>query len=119
LEATTEGIWKWNFQKDEMEFSPRYYTMLGYEPDEFPATFETWIGLIHPDDRSSCLEVVETYLKTKPDFYENDFRLRTKSGEYRWIHTKASVVERDPNGEAVRMIGNHEDITERKLSEES
>jgi two-component system cell cycle sensor histidine kinase/response regulator CckA len=118
LDATTDGIWKWNFQTNELEFSPNYYTMLGYQPDEFPPTYENWVELIHPDDRSRALEVATTYLKTKPDFYENEFRVRTRTGEYRWIHTRARVVERDPNGEAVRMIGSHADITENKKAEE-
>ncbi len=119
LDATTDGIWKWNFQTDELTFSPRYYAMLGYEPDEFPATYESWRDLIHPDDRERALSAAEEYLATKPDLYENEFRLRTKSGAYRWIQTRARVVERDENGEVVRMIGHHQDITERMWAEQA
>jgi PAS domain-containing protein len=42
----------------------------------------------------------------------------TKTGESRWIHARSKVVERDERGDAVRIIGNHEDITERKRAEE-
>ncbi len=114
LEATTDGIWEWDFKTGDMFFSDRYYTMLGYEPGEFPACFESWRDLIHPDDLETALQTAEIYLETKPDKYENEFRMRTKSGEYRWIHTNARVVERDADGEAMRMIGNHADITDRK-----
>ena len=119
ISATTDGIWKWNFLTNELFFSPQYYTMLGYEPDEFPASYESWVNLIHPDDLETTLSVTGNFLKTKPDTYENEFRLKTKSGYYRWIHTKARVVERAENGEAVRMIGNHQDITEAKQAEEA
>ncbi len=119
LDATTDGIWKWNFKTDELFFSPRYYKMLGYEPGEFPATFESWVDLIHPNDRDAALSTAQTFLATKPDFYHNEFRLRTKAGDYRWIRVTARVVERDDDGEAVRMIGNHEDITERRRAEEA
>ena len=119
LEATTDGIWYWHFPTNTLTFSPRYYMMLGYEPDEFPATYENWLGLIHPEDRESAVAVAEEYIKTKPDLYENEFRLRTKSGGYRWIYTKARVVERTAHGDAIFMIGNHEDITERKVMEKS
>ncbi len=119
LGATTDGIWKWNFKTNELFFSDRYYTMLGYEPGEFPASYESWNSLIHPDDRDSCFAVAEKYLESKPDLYDNEFRLRTKDGRYRWIHTRARVVEWDDAGEAVRMIGNHEDITDRKMAEEA
>lgn len=117
LDATTDGIWTWHFKTDELYFSPRYYTMLGYEPDAFPASFESWLDLIHPGDREQALAVASKYLETKPDTYENEFRLRTKQGDYRWIHTRARVVQRDARGDAIYMIGNHDDITERKQAE--
>jgi PAS domain S-box-containing protein len=119
LDATTDGIWTWNFTTGGLLFSPRCYTMLGYKPDSFPASHENWMNLIHPDDREKALAIAEEYLKTKPDLYENVFRLRTRRGDYRWIHARARVVETDENGEAVRMIGNYEDITERKRAEEA
>lgn len=119
LEATTDAIWKWDLKTGQMSFSPRYYRMLGFEPDEFPATYEAWLDLIHPDDRAQALRVSEEYLATKPDRYENEFRLRTKAGGYRWILACGTVVERDADGAAVRMIGNHEDVTERRQAEEA
>jgi PAS domain-containing protein len=50
LEGTTDGMWDWNLATGQTYFSPGYYTMLGYEPDEFPPTDESWRQLIHPDD---------------------------------------------------------------------
>jgi len=117
LNATTSGIYKWNFKTNVLFFDPRYYTMLGYEPGAFPATYETWKSLIHPDDLAGALSVAEDYLVSKPDHYENEFRMRTKAGEYRWIHAQSTVVERDECGKAVQIIGNHKDITERKKAE--
>ncbi|MFO7749962.1 MAG: PAS domain S-box protein [Desulfobacteraceae bacterium] len=118
LDATTDGIWTWNFKTNELFFSPKYYSMLGYEPDAFPATFENWIDLIHPDDQEGATATAREYLKTKPDFYENEFRVRTKDGDYRWLNASGKVVERDAKGNAVYMIGSHEDFTERKKTEE-
>jgi PAS domain S-box-containing protein len=116
LDATADGIWSWNFKTNNLHFSPRYYEMLGYLPNEFQANFENWLNLVHPEDKDEALAVANDFLKTKPDLYENEFRLRTKSGDYRRVRTIAKVVERDVNGEAVYMIGNHEDITERKMA---
>lgn len=117
LDATTDGIWTWNFRSNQLFFSPQYYTMLGYEPNEFPADFDHWVEMIHPDDRANALAAAETYLKTKPDEYRNEFRLKSKEGGYRWIEAHARVVEWDEQGEAVYMIGNHVDVTERKRYE--
>jgi PAS domain S-box-containing protein len=118
LEATTNGIWKHNLKTNEGEFSPKYYTMLGYEPNEFPATRESWVDLIHPEDRPKALQTANQYLEKKLDLYENEFRLRTKSGDYRWIRSLARPAETDSQGKLVRLIGSHEDITARKLIEE-
>jgi len=117
LNATTDGIWEWNFITNKLFFSDRYYTMLGYKPHEFKPTYENWLKRIHPDDVEQAKKVAEKYLKTKPDYYENEFRFKMKNGEYRWIRSKARVVKRDENGEAIRLIGSHEDITLRKEQE--
>lgn len=114
LDATTDGIWKWNFKEGVLDYSPNYYTMLGYRPGEFLPTYENWVALLHPDDRPGAVLTAERYIETKPDNYLNQFRMRTKSGDYRWIRAKARVVERDGKGEAIRIIGSHEDITDRK-----
>jgi PAS domain S-box-containing protein len=114
LDATTDGIWKWNFKTNKMTFSPRYYSMLGYKPDEFEASYENWLHLIYPDDKERALDISYKYLETKPDLYENEFRMKTKAGEYRWIRARGRVAERDDYGNAIYMVGSHEDITERK-----
>ena len=118
LDATVDGIWTWHFKTEKMSFSSRYYQMLGYQPAAFPASYENWIKLIHPDDREKALAIAEEYLQTKPDLYENEFRLKTSGGGYRWINAKGRVVEKDENGDAVYMIGNHQDITDRKQTEQ-
>lgn len=118
LDATTEGIWQWDFVSNTLYFSEKWYTMLGYEPFEFPASYENWKALLHPEDREQALAVAEEYLRTKPDRYENEFRLMAKDGQFRWIRTHAKVVERDKNGEAVRLIGHHQDVTPHKTAEE-
>jgi two-component system, cell cycle sensor histidine kinase and response regulator CckA len=117
LEATTDGIWQWDFRTNEMSFSRRYYTMLGYEPGAFPPSFKAWHDLIHPEDLPHALSCARRYMGTGPDDYENIYRLRTATGQYRWIHSRGRVVERDGEGKAVRMIGRHEDITKLKEAE--
>ncbi len=119
IDATTDGIWTWNPKTHQLWFTPKSYTMLGYAPGEFAATFGSLVKMMHPDDIKDASEVVKTFLKTKPDVYENEFRLRAKNGDYRWILAKGHVVERNEQGEATRIIGSHTDITERRQAEES
>ncbi|HWQ19222.1 MAG TPA: histidine kinase N-terminal 7TM domain-containing protein [Methanotrichaceae archaeon] len=50
LDAVNDGVWDWNIPADDVIFSPRWYTMLGYEPYEFPPSYASWRRLVHPDD---------------------------------------------------------------------
>lgn len=118
LDATTDGIWKWHLLDGVLFFSPRYYEMLGYSPGEFRPTYEEWSSRIHPDDTAKALAVAEKYLENTPDIYENTFRMMAKDGSFRWIKAQARVVERDASGRAVRLIGNHQDVTEIRAAEE-
>ena len=116
LDAVNDGIWEWNLQTNDAVFSPRYFTMLGYESDEFPQNYEYWKSLIHPDD----LDRAEQDIKRSTDSgrsFAIEIRMRTKSGDWRWILSRGMVVERDPKGHPVRMVGTHSDITGRKQAE--
>lgn len=117
LNATTDGIWTWNLKTNELTFSDRYSDMLGYKPGELPSHYSDWITLTHPDDRESVNAMVHNVINEEED-YENEFRFRTKSGKYIWISAKAKVAERNSEGEALLIIGNHEDISKRKEIEE-
>ena len=119
LDATTDGIWTWNAGDNDYYYSPRFYTMLGYEPGEFPPSFEVFKSLIHPDDRERALGTMRHYLSSgSGETYENEYRFRAKDGSYRWMYSRARVVERYQDGRVRRMIGNHEDVTDRKTAEE-
>lgn len=50
LQATSEGLWNLDVRSGETYFSPRYYTLLGYRPGEFPNSYQAWKELLHPDD---------------------------------------------------------------------
>ena len=68
LDATTDGIWTWNFRTDEFFFSPKYYSMLGYEPEEFSAKYENWVNLIHPEDRDRAIAIAKQYLEKETGY---------------------------------------------------
>ena len=119
LDATTDGIWIWNLKTNQMHFNARYYQMLGYENEEFPASLDIWQSLLHPDDVDTSIRIAGDYLSNKFLEITNKFRLRTKDGAYKWIKARTRVVERDEQGYPVVLIGNHEDITEQVETEAS
>ncbi len=92
MEATTDGLFDWNMQTGEVFFNARYYTMLGYEPDELPASYDTWVQLLHPDDKEYALNAISQYTENNIEHHEIEVRLRTKSGGWLWVLSRGKVV---------------------------
>lgn len=123
LNAVSDGVWDWLIDKKTVYFSPRYYEMLGYAPNEFPSSFEAWGNLLHPDDKEKSEAVILTYLQDsvtqkRPEPFSMEFRLRTKDGKWRWILSRGQITARDGSMNPLRVIGTHVDITERRQTEE-
>ena len=93
--------------------------MLGYDPAEFHETNAAWIERLHPEDHDPVAAVYRDYIAGKLPEYRVEFRQRTKSGEWKWILSLGRVVERDAQGQPLRMLGTHTDITARKRMEET
>ncbi|NEO84168.1 MAG: PAS domain S-box protein [Spirulina sp. SIO3F2] len=116
LEGSGDGLWDWNMKTGESYFNPRWFTMLGYKPNELPMGFETWRNLIHPQDQDAIMTCLHNHLEYNTP-YTMDCRLRMKSGEWKWIAVYGKVVERDEDGQPLRMSGTHKDISDRKQAE--
>gem|GEM_PF-943590 len=119
MESSNEGLWDFDTRLNTVLRSPRFYTMLGYEPGEFPPGLDGWKSKVHPDDLPQVLEALEDYLGGRRSDYEVEFRMVAKSGDPRWILSRGKVVERDGEGNPVRMVGTHTDVTDKKNAEEA
>jgi len=117
MEATNDGLWDWNVKTDEGYFSPAYYRMLGYAVGAFPAKGSAWKDLIHPDDRENTLRVNMDCIKGRRELFEIEYRMKARNGKWRWILGRGKCIARDEQGRALRLVGTHVDITERKRSE--
>lgn len=115
VEGSQDGIWEWNPITHENYWSPRMYEQLGYESGDMPHIGEEFFEMIHPDERPHAKAMFLNHLKNRTA-YEVEFRLRTKSGKYRWFKSTGQARWND-KGEAVLMVGSHEDIHEKKISE--
>lgn len=120
LEASRDGLWDWNIETGEVYHSPRYLEMLGYdtrETGELGINIQSWEQLIHPDDRPYVLEHLNAHLQDAATQYALDYRVFTKTGEWKWVSDHGKVVARDAQGQPLRMTGTYRDISERKQAE--
>jgi len=119
MEATADGLWDWNVETGDVYYSPAYTRMLGYEPSELLGLAQSWMELVHPDDRDGVLRSNQDCIENRIPKFAIQFRMRTKSGGWKWILGRGHASARDANGRALRMIGTHQDITERRKAEEA
>ncbi len=119
LEGAGEGVWDWNPQTGEALFSERWKEMLGYAEHEFPNSGAVWVDHIHLDDKEHAESIIHGCFTGSQPCFAIEYRMRCKDDAWKWILARGKVVSRDANGNPLRVIGTHTDITARKRSEES
>lgn len=115
LEGAGDGVWDWHLPSGTMYYSPRWKALLGYLPDEIGDSPSEWECRLHPDEREAVQQAMGRHMTGQSPGYVCEHRLRCKNGDWKWVLERAMVVSRGSNGQAVRLIGSHSDITERKL----
>ena len=118
VEGTDAGIWDWkNLNKDQQWWSPKFYELLGYKPDEIKANRITFKNLLAEEEDFTRLAVdLNRHLKKRAPF-QVEYKFRCKDGTYKWFH--GSGQAQWAGGEKPsRMVGSIVDITDKKLWEE-
>ncbi len=117
LQGADLGLWDWYVQQGRAVANQRSAEMIGYSLDEIDQSFGFWESLLHPDDKRRALEKVFNHLSSFTVSYEEEYRVRHKSGAWKWILARGKITERDQDGKPLRMTGTYLDITDRKSSE--
>ncbi len=114
LNGINAGIWSWDIATGEEEWSPKFCSLLGYEPHQVVPSFSTFINtLLHPDDVQRVKDALDAHLKHDVP-YSLNIRMRLKNGKYKWFEA-AGQASRDIYGKPVRMAGSIIDIHEKVL----
>lgn len=112
IEASSDGIWEWNLLENTAFLSPNYKLQLGYEDNELPNTPETWNKLMFDDDLVKMNLELKKHIESKG---ENPFRIvvryEHKDGTEVKILCRGKVIEWNDNGEPIKMVGMHIDLT--------
>ncbi len=119
IEGTNVGTWEWNVQTGETRFSERWAQIVGYRLNQLvPVSIDTWTRLAHPDDLARSAELLQKHFSGELDYYECEARMRHRDGHWVWVLDRGRVFEWDSDGKPLWMAGTHQDITERKRTEE-
>ncbi len=124
ITVSNTGAWEYNMDSGFLWCSPEYFTMLGRRKEDYDFSGitnleETWVSLLHPEDRDRASNNFENYLMNgSVGMYESYFRMKHKNGNWIWIWSRGQTL-RDSNGIPTNItIGTHIDITEQKKAEQ-
>ena len=118
IEGSRAGLWDWQVQTGECEFSERWAEIIGYSLSELtPTDINTWLKFAHPDDLERSNQKLNDHFIGNTKAYSCEARMRHKNGDWRWVIDRGKVVEWDNDGKPVRMVGTHIDITNQKIIE--
>lgn len=92
--------------------------MIGYPEHEFPGNGVAWADHLHPDDKDRVLSAMRDYFAGNQPFYIAEFRMRCKDDSWKWVLARGKLVSRDADGNPLRLIGTHTDISDRKQAEQ-
>jgi len=117
LDNSSLALWDWDTRSNTMYLSEQWQAIMGGKPAATTTTFDAMRNLVHPDDAAALAKALRDTLKDSAA-YNVEHRIRTHTGEWKWIHSVGNVVERDSRGQVLRMNGTNADIDFRKLAEE-
>ena len=118
LDAAGDGVWDWRVQTGEEFYSDRLLHMFGFKRGELAHSVAALDERTHPDDLAQMAVDREAHFSGRTPTYVNEHRVRCKDGSWKWVLSRGMVVSRDAQGQPLRMIGTHTDITQRKHAEE-
>jgi len=112
LAAARMGTWDWDMRTGVIRWSESLEQIVGIPTGSFQGTYESFVELVHPDDRQTLRQALER-ATTTDDEYVAECRMGPPGAQTVQIVTQGRVV-RDPFGEPVRMAGVAQDVTARR-----
>jgi PAS domain S-box-containing protein len=112
------GIGLWDSGTDaECRWFDNWCERFGIDPGDGPGRQRRWRARIHPEDVEHYVRASDDCVQGVTDSYAVEYRICTRSGQWRWLHERATVTARDVNGIAQQIVGVCLNIDEQKTME--
>lgn len=117
MNAARMGSWEYQIERDELGWSPQMFTLFGVSEQNFDATFASYLGIVHADDRARTRRSFEACWQGETAEVALEHRVVGSDGVLRWVEMRGRAL-RDSAGKIVRMAGTSMDTTRRHELEE-
>lgn len=117
IQGTGIGIWEYDVLNDHLNWDDRSFELFGVNRKAFNYKLEDWSAMVLPDALPQAMIELRKALSDSKEF-SMEFPIIKPDGEIRYI-SSAALITRNQEGQAIRVVGTNNDITERKLQEEN
>jgi diguanylate cyclase (GGDEF)-like protein/PAS domain S-box-containing protein len=114
VRGANDGIWDWLLRDGHVYYSERWQRLIGAEPGALGSSPDEWFARVHPEDLPHLTERLDRHLAGETDHFEDEYRMLTAEGSYRWMLARGAAVW-DAAGRPTRLAGSQTDITDRKV----
>jgi len=115
--ATRDAIYDWDMENDHIAWGDGFYRLFGYEISEEKYPVNKWIGLIHESDIEAINRSLSGALQNRTQHdWRAEYQFKKSDGSFAFVQENGYII-RDPQGEAIRMIGVLRDVSQRKKTQ--
>ena len=114
--VSNDGLWDWNLETNEIYFSPRWKSLLGFGENEIDDSPDEWLKRVHSKDLGRVLGSLSDHLHRGAVQFKSEHRVLHQDGNYRWVQARGVAV-RDETDRPIRLVGWLTDITDQKSQE--
>jgi PAS domain S-box-containing protein len=110
-------IWEWDIKNDHLQWDKGMYELYKINDSQFGSIYQGWLARLHPEDKERVNEDIQKAITGKKE-YDTEFRI-IWGGDLSVHHIKATgIIEKDTQGNTIRLIGLNWDITKQKEKEQ-
>ncbi|WP_298723588.1 CHASE domain-containing protein [uncultured Oceanisphaera sp.] len=105
------GVWTWSLADNSLDWNDKMFELYGYPVSlrEQGVGYEHWYARLHPDDAEYAVSSMQAAVEGIGS-YDPVFRLKLPGGDVRYMQAGAQI-ERDAEGQVIRVTGINLDIT--------
>lgn len=114
--AANDVIWDWDLVEGTLWWNESLHFKFGYDPAEIEAGLESWMKRIHSEDKDRVLESLDAVISGSESVWQDEYRFLHAEGHPMVVIDRGFVI-RDPQGNAVRMLGSMIDVSREREME--